>query len=48
MILRPFRDYTSHIFGNMLCEVHFNELIRNINSPNLHIIEDSYVVEMGI
>lgn len=48
IIIRPFQTDDSHLYANILCEIHFAELISKLDTPNLHKFIETYAIHTGI
>lgn len=46
--IRPFVDFNTHAFNNILYELHMNQEISKIGSPNLNTVVDSYAIQTGL
>jgi hypothetical protein len=48
LLIRPFSNDESHMYANILCEVHFAEEATKLNSQFLVALQDNFVVHTGI
>ena len=46
--LRPFSNFETHAFNNILCEVYLHQEIKKLNCSNLNTLADQYVIQTGL
>lgn len=46
--IKPFVEFNTHAYNNILYELHMNQVIAKIGSHNLNTVVDSYAIQTGL